>query len=131
MIIAGTNDLTKAVYTTGVVDEYEVVKHVRAIGDAARIRGAKKIHVSGILVRWGHQYKNAINRVNNLLQAMCSEQNFYYMDQGDITTDHISGDGIHPNFHGTTILKHNILSVFNSFNPYLSNFEGDYEKAMF
>ena len=54
-----------------------------------------------------------------------------FMDQGDITVDHISADGIHPNFHGSTILKMNILSVFSSFNPYLCTFGEEYEKALY
>ena len=132
MIIAGTNDLSKAVYTNGgTINENEVVKNIRAIAEAARDSGAQKIYISGVLVRWGHQYKNAIARVNNLLETMCRDENFIFMDQGDITANHISGDGIHPNFHGTTILKFNLLSAFDTFNPYISNFQTEYEKALF
>ena len=40
------------------------------------------------------------------------------MDQSDITSAHICMDGVHLNFYGQTILKYNILSVFNTFNPY-------------
>ena len=83
------------------------------------------------MTRWGHQYKNAINRVNNLIQRTCNDENFLYMDQDDITGAHVAGDGIHPNFYGSTILKFNILSVFRSFNPYLTNFDDDYERALF
>lgn len=131
IIIAGTNDLTKGMFNGGVVDEYEVVKNIKNIGCAARDSGAKKIYISGILVRKGYQYKNVTPRVNNLLQSMCSDENFVYIDQSDITTGHISGDGIHPNFYGTTVLKYNILSIFPTFNPYLSDFDDDYERSLF
>ena len=53
------------------------------------------------------------------------------MDQSDITSAHISMDGVHLNFYGQTILKYNILSVFNTFNPYFTDFERDYDTSLF
>ena len=53
------------------------------------------------------------------------------MDQSEILSCHISMDGIHPNFYGSTILKMNILSCFYTFNPYFTDFDYDYERAIF
>ena len=131
VVIAGTNDMSKAVYTGETIDEYKIVENVRKIGVAARDCGAKRIHISSVLVRRGHEYRNAIVRINNLLRTMCNEERFIFMDQSDITSAHISGDGIHPNFNGSTILKHNILSVFSTFNPYVCDFGAEYERALF
>ena len=131
VIIAGTNDMTRDVYQdNGHINEYEIVKNIIQIGRTAREHGVQKVHVSGVLVRQGQQFRNGIVRVNNLLRERCLEENFNFIDQGDITIAHISFDGIHPNFFGSTILKRNILSLFKSFNPYLCTFGGDYEKAM-
>ena len=96
VVIAGTNDMSKAVYTGETIDEYKIVENVRKIGVAARGCGAKRIHISSVLVRRGHEYRNAIVRINNLLRTMCNEERFIFMDQSDITSAHISGDGIHP-----------------------------------
>ena len=129
IIIAGTNDLTKAAYENrGYVNEYEITKSLITIGRAARNNGAQKIFISGVIVRWGYQYRNAIKRVNNLLQSRCSDEGF--VDQSDITTAHISGDGVHLNYHGTTVLKMNLLLTFYSFNPFICNFEEDYDNAI-
>ena len=130
VVIAGTNDLTRAVYDGGHINEYEIVENIMNVGRSALKHGVKKIHISSILPRWGFQYRNAIVRVNNLLQQRCVDENFLFMDHSDITPAHISGDGIHPNFYGSTILKMNILSVFNSFNPFLCDFSQDYDKAV-
>ena len=102
-----------------------------AIARMARKVGADKIFVSAIIVRHGHQYCNPVTRVNNLLQTRCSEEGFYFMDQSDISPRHISGDGVHLNFYGQTVLKMNILSCFNTFNPYFNDFEYDYERSLF
>ena len=51
------------------------------------------------------------------------------MDQSEITLNHISGDGVHPNHYGSAILKFDILSVFNSFDANLIDFREDYERA--
>ena len=102
-----------------------------AIGKTARKVGADKIFVSAVMVRHGPQYRNPVARVNNLLQRRCSEEGFFFMDQSDITSRHISNDGVHLNFFGQQILKMNILSCFNTFNPYLSDFEYDYDRSLF
>ena len=86
--------------------------------------------MSGILVRWGYKYKNTVHRVNSLLSTMCPTENFVFLDQSDITLQHISHDGIHPNFFGRAILKMNILSCFTTFNPYFTDFGHDYERSI-
>ena len=60
----------------------------------------------------------------------CVAENFVYLDQCNITMDHISTDGVHPNYHGSTILKYNILTVFDTFNSYMMDFKDDYNRAM-
>ena len=107
-----------------------MVDGILEIARAARNHGAKKIFVSSILVRRGYQYRDIVPRVNDLLYMACLAEDFVYMDQDDITLGHLDSDGLHPNFYGSTILKHNILSVFRTFNREHMNFRGDLEKAL-
>ena len=53
------------------------------------------------------------------------------MDQSDITSSHISTDGVHTNFYGATLVKMSILNCFHTFNPYLNDFEFDYDRSLF
>jgi hypothetical protein len=131
IIIAGTNDIGKEVDSGRVVNEHDVVEKILKIGRIARDAGAVKIFVSSIIVRHGYQYKNAVKRVNNLLVSSCSSEGFWFLDQSDITSSHIGYDGVHLNFHGQTLLKMSILSCFNTFNPYFTDFEYDYERSLF
>ena len=130
IIIAGTNDLTHSMYEKGEVDEYEVVENILKIGRVARDHGAKKIHISGIMVRRGYAYGEIVNRVNNLLYMACLADNFLYMNQDDIKLSHISSDGVHLNSHGSAILMFNVFSVFNSFHSDFIDFKEDYKYAM-
>ena len=131
IVIAGTNDIQRDVHPGSTVNEHQVVEDVMAIARSAREAGASKVFVSAVMVRHGQQYRNPVRRVNNLLERRCSEEGFFYMDQSDVTSSHISMDGVHLNFHGQTILKYNILSTFNTFNPYFTDFEDDYESSLF
>ena len=113
------------------VNEYLVVDNLMKIAKKARDAGAEKVYISEILVRHGYHFKNGVKRVNNLLHTTCQAEGFVYMDQSDITSDHISTDGVHPNFHGSTILKMNILSCFRTFNPFICDFVEEYDRALF
>ena len=129
VVIAGTNDLTRAKYDKGKIDEYEVVDSILKIGRAAREQGAEKIYLSSILIRRGYEYREAARKVNDLLYMACLAEDFMYLDHSDIAMEHISTDGIHPNPLGSAILKYNILSVFDTFNSELMDFKEDYERA--
>ena len=130
IIIGGTNDIQRDVHPGSTVNEHSVVEDLLAIARTARDVGADKIYISSVMVRHGQHYRNPVIRVNNLLQRRCSEEGFLYMDQSDISSSHISMDGVHLNFYGQTILKMNILSCFNTFNPYLNDFVYDYDESL-
>ena len=126
IIVAGSNDISR-----GSVNEYKVVDNILKIARNAKAVGAQKIFVSSVLVRWGHQHRNMILRVNDLLEAMCRWEDYIFIDHSDITTRHICDDGLHPNKHGYAILEMNILHCFYTFNPYIANFLNVYEDALF
>ena len=131
IIVAGTNDISRDVYRGRTVNEYEVVENLMKTARTARDMGAEMVHVSAILVRHGYQYRNPVARVNSLLEATCISEGFMFMSQSDISSSHISMDGVHPNFFGQTLLKMNILSCFHTFNPYFTDFKHDYDRSLF
>ena len=106
-----------------------IVQSILKIGRAAREQGATKIYISGILNRRGYPYREAVHRGNDLFCMACVAEDFVYLDQSEITLNHISQDGVHPNHYGSAILKFNILSVFDSFDKNLMDFRDDYERA--
>ena len=131
IIVAGTNDIGRDVQPGRTVNEYEVVESLMKTARLARDIGAQSVYVSAIIVRHGYQYKNPVARVNSLLEATCATEGFTYIDQSDISSSHISKDGVHLNFYGQTLLKMSLLNCFNTFNPYLNDFEYDYDRSLF
>ena len=129
IIVAGTNDITKNMYEN-MADEYSVVESIMKIGREARKHGAKKIHISSIMVRKGYRYGDVLRKVNELLYMACVAEDFLFLDQADITMAHISSDGIHLNSHGSAILLYNILSLFDAFDRNFIDFNADYEYAI-
>ena len=94
-----------------------------------RKHGCGETYVSSILTRREYKYVGTINRINGMLERVCNGEGVKFLDHSDVKVDHICGDGLHPNVNGTTILKMNILSCFEGFNPYFTNFYRDYEYA--
>ena len=69
--------------------------------------------------------------VNNLLDASCVDEGFYFLDHSDVTTSHLGYDGLHCNRFGYCILKMNILCCFTSFNPFICEFSNYYDESLF
>ena len=130
IINAGTNSLTRCIHESASADEFEVVNKILEIARAARANGARKIHVSSVLVRRGFAYRDVVDKVNEVLYMACLAENFMFMDQAEISLNHIDSDGIHPNFYGSTILKFNILSAFRTFDRNRMTFRNEYENAL-
>ena len=107
IIIGSTNDISRQ-HRDKILNEESIVNNILYINRKAKEVGADRIFVSNILVRWGHKYKDTISCINNILELMCREEGFLYFDQSDITTRHISKDGLHPNKYGIVILKMNL-----------------------
>ena len=127
IIFAGCNDISRAKKDNR--DEYDVVNSIMEMAMEGRKHGCKEVFVSSVLTRWEQQYITTIDRVNLLLERVCRGEGVNFLNHCDITKDHICGDGLHPNANGTTVLKMNILSCFDGFNPYLTSFYTDYEYA--
>ena len=129
IIFGGCNDISRA-FKDKDINEWKIAEYILQMAQNGKQMGCQKIFISSVLVRWGKQYDNVIIRVNEILRRVCGEEGFFYLDHSDVTTAHLCGDGLHPNSYGTVILKMNILSCFNSFNPYLSSFYDFYEESV-
>ena len=127
IIIAGCNDISGAKKDNR--SEHDIVHSIMEMAMEGRKHGCREIFVSSVLTRWEQQYTTTIDRVNASLERLCKAEGVNFLDHSDITKDHICGDGLQPNGDGTTVLKMNILSCFDGFNPYLTSFYTDYEYA--
>ena len=82
IVFAGSNDISRSYQSTSSVNEYEVVNNILNIARNAKNAGTKSIYISSVLSRSGYEFKN-IKRVNNLLDASCVDEGFYFLDHSD------------------------------------------------
>ena len=128
IVFAGSNDIIRSYQSTRSVNEYEVVNNILNITRNGKNAGAKSIYISSVLSRSGYEFNN-IKRVNNLLDASCVDEGFYFLDHSDVTTSHLGYDGLHCNRFGYCILKMNILRCFTCCNPFICDFSNYYDES--
>ena len=121
ILVGGTNDIG-CESKDGVPNEYKIVDNLINTGTFAQEWGATEFFISSVVCRRGWQYANAIKRINSLLFQRCIDHGFIYLDQSNITMQHISMDGLHLNHSGLHYMKLNLLKCFHTFNPFLCDF---------
>ena len=53
--------------------------------------------------------------INNLLRSACDSLGFHFIDNSSTARNHLAGDGIQLNYHGTEVLLENIAFCVNNF----------------
>ena len=88
------------------------------IVDTAKIcenHGATQILISGIITRKKQAYMEKRRRdLNNLLQDMCYDFGYIYIDNDNIKLEHLFVDGVHLDRDGSDILACNLLHSLNN-----------------
>ena len=126
--VCGTNDLPE--HWGEKLSEWEIASQIAKIGQVARQYGVNEIYLSSIINRQGVFYAQKLKKVNSILETMCMQQGFNFLNHSDIHAFyHLDQGGLHLNVFGTCILKMNILKCFNTFNPYFNTFLRTYERA--
>ena len=70
----------------------------------------KNIAIAGVTIRETPFLKKRCEELNDLLRSMCKLNNFMFIDNSEITEEHLF-DGIHLNQDGSKILAENYLSA--------------------
>ena len=109
---------------------WDIAESICKMAEEGKKSGCRVVFISGVLPRWGKKYEKMINRVNSMVEVMCRDHGYIFLDHGDISTRHLSNDGLHPNAEGTAILKMNILSCFEGFEPTRTSFYEFYRSAV-
>ena len=103
----GTNNLTKKKHQI----EEDIVNEIIQMVEECRNMGVNEIFVAGLIVRRG--FYNKINVINKMLERQASISNFTYIDNNNITNQHLRNDGLHLEQEGTVILAKNFIKSLN------------------
>ena len=130
IVHAGTNDMTQSC-RFGVLNRVdpnpeEIAENIIEVGRIARREGVKTIIISTIIYRRWSKYRTLRTAVNDLVEIKCIKEGFQYLNNDNLAFRNLCEDGLHLNAEGNKYLKQNILRCFESFNPYLCNFDFGY-----
>ena len=110
----GGNDLPKSnANPTPVMD---IAKIIIETANLCESHGAEQILISGIITRHKGNYYMERRRteLNEILRNICYDRGYIFIDNENITHDHLSQDGVHLNHEGSDILANNILHSLNN-----------------
>ena len=74
----------------------------------------KNIFISSVLQRRKHYTRSRCDLLNSILRELCGEYGFVFIDNTNITLNHLDSDGIHLTQEGSIVLANNYLEHLNS-----------------
>ena len=104
----GTNNLTKKRQQT----EEEICQDIFQITDKCRSYGVNEIFISSLTIR--PSFAPKIDKINDILRRNADIHKYTYIDNSNITREHLARDGLHLNREGTILLANNFLFNLNS-----------------
>ena len=108
IIHAGTNDIIN-----NNSNEDKIAKDIVNIVETCKGAGINDIFVSSLLVKKNPRLTAVIHRVNDLLRDYCATNGIHFINNDNVTTEHLWKDGIHLQDIGTTILSKNFYEYIN------------------
>ena len=111
LLHSGTNDLSLKIdgkEKTEVQIAEEIIDLAKSISD-----NGIEVVISGLITR-GDRYESRRKRVNFVLQDLCSQNDFAFLEHNNIhANQHLNRSLIHLNRHGDNILTNNLLRALN------------------
>ena len=86
-----------------------VANKVIETGLTCRKLGATNVLIGGVTIRKTSLLQERCKELNDILRNLCSISNFVFINNNDITLDHLHSDGVHLNEDGTKLLADNYL----------------------
>ena len=108
VIVAGGNDLP---------DETPILQIANELieaGITCKNHGATNVIISSVLPRSNSRCQSRREELNRLLVDLCVVHNFVYMDNWNMSVQHLRSDGVHLNKFGDDVLLFNLLWYLNA-----------------
>ena len=86
-----------------------VANKIIEAGLTCRKLGATNILIGGVTIRQTKFLRERCMELNDILQSLCSFNNFTFINNSDINEEHLHSDGVHLNDDGTKLLADNYL----------------------
>ena len=96
-------------------NDTELANNIINIGLHCKNHGVNKVFLSSKLVKKNPKLNRIIRRVSDQLRELCKINDFLFINNEMITTDHLWRDGIHLQYISTNILSRNFYQILNNF----------------
>ena len=113
IIHVGTNDVSNLRYQN--MEPKELADKIIRIGTKCRENGVNQVFISSIVCRKFFKDNKFIREVNDFLKTFCTEANFIFISNDNITKDFLYNDGVHLLDEGTNLLVNNFIDNLNKF----------------
>ena len=109
----GCNDISPRKNQENLTEE-EIAHEIINAGLYCRSAGVNEIVISGLICRKNHYFNSRVSKVNILLQKLCFENKFYFIDNNNIKSENLYTDGLHLLDNGKIILANNFIYFLNA-----------------
>ena len=112
VIQTGGNDLPTPRFSP--VPVRTIANDVIESGLICRNYGVKNVFISSVPIRRKYYLQNRCAELNDILRDLCMVHDFTFIDNSDITVDHLQNDGVHLADEGSNLLRDKYIHYLNS-----------------
>lgn len=110
VIQAGCNDVANRNNTP-----QEIAEQIMNLAEMCREYGVNEVFVSSLICRTNKYLNEKVTRINFLLNCICREKGFIFIDNKNIEFDDLYEDGLHLLEKGKIKLARNFIDFLNNF----------------
>ena len=113
LLQCGGNDLPTSRNNPTPVED--IAKNIIETAQVCENFGAEHIFIGSITTRTQGYVDRRRIKLNEILREMCYDAGYNFVDNDNITHDHLFQDGVHLNYEGNDILTNNFLHSLNNY----------------
>ena len=113
IIHVGTNDIAPRRHKQQVLTNQEICENIKLIAEKCMSAGIKQIIISGIIPRGHFELNRRRLELNKLIQDMCVENEFCFIENDNIAEKMLRKDKLHLRENGTCKFATNLITILN------------------
>ena len=103
----------------------DIVTTIKESAEICKQYGVKSVFIGGVPIRKKRYVQDRCHELNAQLEAMCVQHGYIFIDNSNITTEHLYQDGTHLSNEGSDLLANNYLWYLNGRHWELVNCSND------
>ena len=97
----------------------EVAERILKVGEICKFHGVEDVAISSVLIKKNLVLGKFVRNVNIILEKLCHDRNFEFINNDNIYSTLVSDDGVHLTRPGSSVLLENFIYFVNETNSHL------------